>query len=168
MRKNEKDVRFCEIKVCYNAANSGEMQKSEGFQILPLGFFQKRGCARKRAKCTFVNISAFCGFLQFYAEDLRRWRKNRHITRSMTLFTNRERGGGFGASSSYRPTGCASDARGAGSCARGRKSITSFRSRKIGAGGLTSTIWNACAENAIILHTEEWGNWNGSISIGRG
>lgn len=145
----------------------GKCRKQRAFRYSPLGFFQKRGCARKRAKSSFVNISAFCVFLQFYAEDLRRWRKNRHITRNMTPFTNRERGGGFGASSSYRPTGCASDARGAGSCARGRKFITSFRSRKIGAGGLTSTIWNVCAENAIILHTEGWGNWNGSISIGR-
>ena len=109
-------MRFCEIKLCYNA---GKVKKIYLFLLSPLGYRKKYAHARKRAKCTFVNISAFYSFLQFYADNQRRWRKNRHITKSMMHFTNRGRGGGFGASSLYKPTGCASDVRGAGSCARG-------------------------------------------------
>lgn len=59
MRFYEKVMRFYEIEACYNAGKSQEKAKSMHFFISPPGVARKRGRARKRAKCSFTNFSAF-------------------------------------------------------------------------------------------------------------
>lgn len=59
MRFYEKVMRFYEIESCYNAGKSQEKAKSLHFLYPPPGVARKRGRARKRAKCSFTNFSAF-------------------------------------------------------------------------------------------------------------